>query len=354
MRHARPTACASSAGFMHGSTRKTWSALVRFMPTAPLRIDRRKIVVGGSFWNACIARSRCLRGMEPVMDLYPNPASTSFLCKKSSVPWNCVKTRALEDTSLARILSSSFTSALSLASDTKAGTSGSASSAPATSAPVASALAGGRSSRSLHTCDSFAASTGLTSAFGPREPPAPPVLACAPPPDPLAPPERMPAPGAMTGFLSFDCCCCWFVCLRPPVCCGGAFRSFCARLPPLQNRRKGCSSERTVNRFRWIALGPCCLMAPYARCASFCNSSYFCRSPALRVTATSTSSFSGNVSSFLPCITCDCVCRTMQRFSTAASSRALLALTKPLKKWCLRPRSKPFFESNGAALRKHI
>ena len=38
------------------------------MPTAPLRMDSKKTVVGGSFWNFWIALSRCLSAIEPVIE----------------------------------------------------------------------------------------------------------------------------------------------------------------------------------------------------------------------------------------------------------------------------------------------
>ena len=47
-----PMAWASRAGFKHGSSRKTWFACVRLMPTAPALILSKKMVVGGSLWNS--------------------------------------------------------------------------------------------------------------------------------------------------------------------------------------------------------------------------------------------------------------------------------------------------------------
>eukprot|EP00955_Chlamydomonas_euryale_P017335 184959-Chlamydomonas_euryale.AAC.2 len=47
-------ACSSSAGFRHGSIRKTWLAAVRLMPTAPLRARQGKTGEGGGTarWRA--------------------------------------------------------------------------------------------------------------------------------------------------------------------------------------------------------------------------------------------------------------------------------------------------------------
>lgn len=41
--------CSSSAGLMQGSSRNTWLAAVKLMPTLPARMLSRNTVVGGSF-----------------------------------------------------------------------------------------------------------------------------------------------------------------------------------------------------------------------------------------------------------------------------------------------------------------
>ena len=63
----------------HGSQRSTTEACVRLMSHAPARIERRKMVVGGSFWNSSRALVRTASDMSPERERYWRPRDGDVL-----------------------------------------------------------------------------------------------------------------------------------------------------------------------------------------------------------------------------------------------------------------------------------
>mmetsp|Transcript_46902 Transcript_46902/g.118693 ORF Transcript_46902/g.118693 Transcript_46902/m.118693 type:complete len:233 (+) Transcript_46902:394-1092(+) len=140
MRHARPIACSSSDGLRAGSSRNTWLAAVRLMPTAPARMDRRNTVVGGSPWKSAIAAARLRIGMPPSMVRYAKPSPGRRSLSHSMVLLNWENTSALAPLSLARMACSSATRVRSLESQATPASGGASS--PAAPAALASAALG--------------------------------------------------------------------------------------------------------------------------------------------------------------------------------------------------------------------
>mmetsp|Transcript_2258 Transcript_2258/g.9632 ORF Transcript_2258/g.9632 Transcript_2258/m.9632 type:complete len:289 (-) Transcript_2258:244-1110(-) len=163
MRHERPMACSVSAGLNAGSTRNTCVAEVRLIPTAPERMESKNTVVGGSFWNAWIAWSRCLRGMLPLMVRNPKPSSGRRSCSQLRVELNCEKMSALFDSSSSRILRNSVTNAWSLLSEFR--TTRTSSTSPLAPSPAAPP------SPSIGSAASLAAGAGAAAPRPPRPPP---------------------------------------------------------------------------------------------------------------------------------------------------------------------------------------
>mmetsp|Transcript_54760 Transcript_54760/g.150953 ORF Transcript_54760/g.150953 Transcript_54760/m.150953 type:complete len:282 (-) Transcript_54760:1014-1859(-) len=110
MRWTRPMACASSAGFKHGSSRKTWLAWVKLIPTAPARMLRRKMVVGGSFWNSSRALLRAARDMSPASERQEKPCWPNLTLRASMVLVNWEKTSDFAVGSSALTRANSFSS----------------------------------------------------------------------------------------------------------------------------------------------------------------------------------------------------------------------------------------------------
>mmetsp|Transcript_8026 Transcript_8026/g.23984 ORF Transcript_8026/g.23984 Transcript_8026/m.23984 type:complete len:214 (+) Transcript_8026:54-695(+) len=102
-RCTRPTAWASSATFVQGSTKTTWLACVRLMPQAPARTESRKTVVGGSSWKARRASARADMDIEPESVRYWKPLLGRSFWSAMSVFWNCENTSVLAASSPSRI-----------------------------------------------------------------------------------------------------------------------------------------------------------------------------------------------------------------------------------------------------------
>src|ERR1017187_3043252 len=72
MRCARSTACASTAGFHHGSSRKTYWAEVRFRPRPPAFRLMRNRLQSGAVWK----RSTRVRIYKALIENYDDPPTT--------------------------------------------------------------------------------------------------------------------------------------------------------------------------------------------------------------------------------------------------------------------------------------
>ena len=93
-------------------------AEVRLIPTAPVRTESKKIVVGGSLRNARSASPRAFSESEPEIVRKPKPFFGSCSESHASVDLNCVKTRTFAVASFDRILRSSWRRTRSFASKT--------------------------------------------------------------------------------------------------------------------------------------------------------------------------------------------------------------------------------------------
>mmetsp|Transcript_16432 Transcript_16432/g.42108 ORF Transcript_16432/g.42108 Transcript_16432/m.42108 type:complete len:470 (-) Transcript_16432:203-1612(-) len=323
MRHARPIACSSSDGLRAGSSRNTWLAAVRLMPTAPARMDRRNTVVGGSPWKSAIAAARLRIGMPPSMVRYAKPSPGRRSLSHSMVLLNWENTSALAPLSLARMACSSATRVRSLESQATTGAApGSAAPAAAGSATVSAAATPGcsadTSTAARHSGQVAPQARSSAPTMHSRQNQCPQGV-------------RTGASGAsrQTGHCSCSAGSATGWAPGAPLSAltalgAGSDTSAADSSPPDAMRRRGSSSDMMESRcLEAAAAGFPGVAARYDRkapTASACEYRYISASPGVKATSTTLRCSGGSASTVSPPVVCAPVCRTMMRDRTYMSS----------------------------------